>query len=405
MAVDAGLAVAVLAACGVAAHEAGPPARWQWMLVAAVAAPVAVRRRLPWPAAVVVLAASGALLATGAVAPHAAPGLAAAVALTQFPVAADLPPSRSVPALAAGIAGGAALGVLWPSAPLIAVPLIAVPWVAGVFARHRRHLAEQIVEERTARAVAEERLRIARDMHDTVAHSLSMIAMKASVARHVADVRPEEGPAALEVIETAGREALLEMRRALGLLRAGPDPATPSGGETDLRALAHRVEQAGVPVTMTLTGGHEPPPGVRLVVFRIVQEALTNVVRHAPAGRCTVSVDTGPAAVTVHVADTGPAAVTVRVTDAVHVADTGAARLSGDKLQGMVPDDDAAARLSSAAPPGEPAPGHGLQGMRERVAAYHGTLLAGPREEGGFAVTAHIPYHEPVTTGRSPGRR
>ncbi|GAA4967589.1 hypothetical protein GCM10025331_70490 [Actinoplanes utahensis] len=358
MAVDAAAAVAVLALCGYAALEAGQTAWWQSLLVGAVAVPVAVRRRRPLPAAVVTLAASGAALGAGVIPPFAAPGLVAAVSLTQFPVAAQLPPSRAVPELIGGLAGAAALGLVQPSAPLVAAAVVAVPWLAGLLARHRRDLAEQVFQERTARAVTEERLRIARDVHDTVAHSLSMIAMKASVARHVAGVRPEESLSALEVIETSSREALVEMRRALGLLRADPEPAGLPGGDEDLRALADRTEQAGIRVTMTLAGSAQPPPGVRLVVFRIVQEALTNVVRHARAGSCTVSVEAETDAVTVQVADDGSAP----------------------------PEHERAERATVGGG------GHGLRGMRERVAAHGGTLLAGPREGGGFTVTAHIPY-------------
>jgi signal transduction histidine kinase len=350
-AVDAAAAAAVLAVCGFAAQEeAGRPSWWQWVMVCGVAVPIAVRDRWALPAAMVTLTASAAVLASGVIPPYASPILCAAVALTQYPVAARLPSSRSVPALATGIGGAAALALLWPAAPLVAVPVVTVPWLVGWLVRHRRRLAERIADERTARAVTEERLRIARDMHDTVAHSLSMIAMKASVARHVAAVRPEESMTALEVIETASREALVEMRRAVGLLRADQDSTMPSGSDEDLRALADRAEQAGTQVQMILVGEASPPAGVRLAVYRIVQEALTNVVRHAKATGCTVSVEAGTESVAVRVIDNGTAAVASDGT------------------------------------------GHGLRGMRERVAAYGGSLQAGPHATGGFAVAAHIPY-------------
>jgi signal transduction histidine kinase len=348
--VDTAAAVAVLAVCGFAAQDAGRPVWWQWLLVCAAAVPVAVRGRWPLPADVVTLAASAAVLAYGVIPPYAAPGLCAAVALTQYSVAAGLPPSRSVPVLAAGLGGGGALASLWAAAPLLAVPALAVPWLVGWVVRHQRRLAERVAAERTARAVTEERLRIARDMHDTVAHSLSMIAMKASVARHVAGVRPEESMTALEVIETASREALVEMRRAVGLLRADHDPTMPSGSDDDLRALADRAVQAGIQVELTLVGEATVPAGIRLVVYRVVQEALTNVLRHANAIRCTVDVEAGADSVTVRILDNGAA---------------------------------------MAAPDGT---GHGLRGMRERVAAYGGRLQAGPRAAGGFAVAACIPY-------------
>jgi signal transduction histidine kinase len=357
--VDAAAAGAVLVACGSGAQEAGRPAWWHWVVLCAVAGPVAVRGRWALPAAVVTLAASGAALAAGVMPAYASPALAAAVALTQYSVAANVPPWRSVPALAIGLGTAAGLGLLWPTAPLVAAPSVALPWLVGWLVRHRRHLAERVAEELAARAVAEERLRIARDMHDTVAHSLSMIAMKASVARHVAAVRPEESTAALDVIETASREALVEMRRAVGLLRADQDSTTPTGSDEDLRALAHRTEEAGVQVTMTLVSETTPPADVRLVVYRLVQEALTNVVRHAQATRCTASVEFGAEVVTVRVADNG---------------------IAGAALSGT---------------------GYGLRGMRERVEAYDGSLRAAPQTAGGFAVVASIPYRASGQNGQS----
>lgn len=171
-------------------------------------------------------------------------------------------------------------------------------------------------------------------------------------------MRPEESLAALEVIETASREALVEMRRAVGLLRADQEPATPSSSDEDLRTLVRRAELAGVGVKMTLGGGTAPPDGVRLVVYRIVQEALTNVVRHAKASECIVEVEAGSEYVTVQVVDDGSAAV---------------------------PPDGT---------------GHGLRGMRERVAAYGGSLQAGPRASGGFGVAARIPYRASGQEGR-----
>lgn len=350
-AVDVAAAAAVLAAAGVGAQENGSPSWWQWLAVSAVAVPVAVRGRWPLPAALVVLAASAAVLALGVIPAYAAPGPCAAVALTQYSAAAGLPLSRSAAALVAGLSAFGGLVLLGAAAPWATVPAVSIPWFVGWMVRRRRRLAQESADERTARAVTEERLRIARDMHDTVAHSLSLIAMKASVARHVAAVRPEESLTAMEVIETASREALVEMRRAVGLLRADEDPITPSGSGHDLRALAEQAEQSGVRVTLTLIGELTAPVQVRLVVYRVVQEALTNVIRHAKATRCTVDVEAGADSVTVRIADNGT---------------------------------DAAAAYGG--------PGHGLRGMRERVAAYGGSLEAGPQTTGGFVVAARLPY-------------
>jgi signal transduction histidine kinase len=360
--VDAMATLAVFAACGVAVAEVGRPTWWQWTVVGAVALPVAVRGRWPLPAGLVTLTGSAAALVYDVIPPYAAVGPVAAVALTQYPVAANLPATRSGPVLAAGMAGAGTLALLWPSAPLVAMPAVAVPWLVGRLVRHRRRLTERMADERAARAVTEERLRIARDMHDTVAHNLSVIAMKASVARHVASVRPEESVAALEVIEAVGREALMEMRRAVGLLRAHRDPDCdpdlPPGFTDDVRALADRAEQAGIQVELTSVGEATLPAGIRIVVYRVVQEALTNVIRHAKATRCTVSVEVGADAVTVDVTDDGTATGTTGAT------------------------------------PG--ATGYGLRGMRERVTAYGGSLQAGPRPSGGFAVAVRLPTGQPA---------
>ena len=361
--VEAMATLAVLAACGVAVAEVGRPTWWQWTVVAAVALPVAVRGRWPLPAGLVTLAGSAAALVYDVIPPYAAVGLVAAVALTQYPVAANLPATRSGPVLATGLAGAGALALLWPPAPLVAMPAVAVPWLVGRLVRHRRRLTERMADERAARAVTEERLRIARDMHDTVAHNLSVIAMKASVARHVAAVRPEESVTALEVIEAVGREALAEMRRAVGLLREDRDPDLPPGCADDVRALADRAEQAGIQVELTSVGEATLSAGIRLVVYRVVQEALTNVIRHANATRCTVSVEV--------VAD----AVTVEVTD------------------------DGTPTGTTGATPG--ATGYGLRGMRERVTAYGGSLQAGPRPSGGFAVAVRLPTGQPADAAGS----
>jgi signal transduction histidine kinase len=348
-AVDAVAAGLVLVICGYAAQEAHRVDGWQWALVVAVALPVAWRNRSPLPTASVTVVAAGALLAGGLIPPYAAPVLCAAVALTQYPAAATRPPARSVAVLIIGMAGAGTLAIRSPGAPLVAVPAVGVPWLVGWLVRHRRAVAGRVAERRTGEAVTEERLRIARDMHDSVAHSLSMIAMKASVARHVAAVRPQESLAALEVIESASRAALTEMRRAVGLLRADPgDDGGPTGSAEDLRTLARRAGEAGVVVELTVAGTDVAPAGVRLAVYRIVQEALTNVVRHAHASRCEVLVATGPDEVTVSVLDNGRAVP-----------------LAG--------------------------PGHGLRGMRERVEAYGGSLSAGSAPGGGFAVSAWVP--------------
>ncbi len=197
-------------------------------------------------------------------------------------------------------------------------------------------------------------------MHDVVAHSLSLIAVKAGVAHHVAEQRPAEARAALGVVETTAREALGEMRMILGVLRSGDTEAelTPSPGLAGLGELAERASLGGVHVELSVDVPGGLPAGVALTVYRVVQEALTNAVKHAAPARCTVAVTTDADGVRVEVLDDG-----TRTT---------------------VP--------SSRE-------GHGLRGMRERVGLHGGTLEAGPRPEGGFRVAASVPVFSAVSGG------
>jgi len=194
---------------------------------------------------------------------------------------------------------------------------------------------------------------------------MSLIAVKAGIANHVADARPQEAREALHLIETTSRGALVELRRVLDVLRADADePAElgPAPGLAGLDALAQRAASAGVAVELaTRNPSSVPveavPPGVQLSAYRIVQEALTNVVKHAGPVPCRVAVTVAPDAILVEVTDDGPA---IRQ-------------------------------------PSGPRPGHGLVGMRERVAAYGGSFTAGARPGGGFAVRATLPY-QPVSS-------
>jgi len=231
-------------------------------------------------------------------------------------------------------------------------------WLAGVLVRARRQqtaLAARNAElERQAdQARAAERTRIARELHDIVAHHLSVIVLQASGAR--ASGAPAE--AALEKIENSGRQALNETRRLLGVLReADPDTGfAPQPGIGDLDALATSVRATGLPVSLTVTGDHTAvSAAVDVSVYRIVQEALTNVLKHADATHADVAITCTSEAVTVEVTDNG----------AQH-------------------------------PPG-PAPtgGHGLSGMRERVAIFGGELSTGTHPGGGFAVRVRLPLQD-----------
>ncbi|MFJ8579824.1 sensor histidine kinase [Micromonospora sp. NPDC093277] len=328
-------------------------------LMVVVGAPVAVRRRWPGPVFLVVFAASVAATAAGVLAD---PFVVAAFAL--YPVARDgrcaWVPTPVVGAVAATVLlGGSVAGTPYHSWQRLGVVVLgagflAGAWTTGRLVRARRADAARSAAELAGRAVAEERLRIARELHDVVAHGMSLIAVKAGTANHVFSVRPDEAQQALRVIESTSRSALAEMRHLLGVLRSDTDGAelAPAPGLAALPTLVERAEQAGVPVELDVRDAHELPEGVALSVYRIVQEALTNVVRHAAPARCRVSIVARDGEVRVEVTDDGP----------------------GTRM-----------------PPPNRHAGHGLIGMRERVLMYGGSFHAGPRPEGGFGVAARLP--------------
>ncbi|WP_432927540.1 sensor histidine kinase [Microbispora sp. CA-135349] len=338
-------------------HPAG------WAAIAAMTLPLAVRRRWPLPVFCVVSAASVAAVALGVVRE---PLAAAAYAL--YPVALTTrrrrwEPTAAIGALTAGALLLAAFGGVTAVAEVRRIMETVVlgslalggAWTIGRAVRERRAYAARQAEQAAERAVTEERLRIAREMHDVVSHTLSLIGVKAGVAAHVADRRPEEALEALRVIETTSRQALTEMRHMLGVLReapgAAPDALSPAPGLAALPDLAERAAAAGVRVDLDVrvTGGL--PEALELAVHRIVQEAVTNVVRHAAPAACRVSVHDEGGQLRIEVTDDGPGRRTL--------------------------------------PAG--APGHGLIGMRERVRAYGGVFTAGPLPGGGFRVLARLP--------------
>jgi signal transduction histidine kinase len=223
-----------------------------------------------------------------------------------------------------------------------------------VAAEERAELLEREQEEERARAIADERLRIAQELHDVMAHSMSVIAVQAGAGMHVADTDAAEAKKALENISATSRSTLAELRRMLGVLRDDGDGANyaPAPGLGDLDRLAREVSDAGVPVEVQIEGSlDDVPPGIDFTGYRIVQEALTNVLKHA-----------GPSTATVHVVHS-PGALHIEVLD------------DGRGVNGR-----------------SPGSGHGLTGMRERVAVYGGTLAAGPVDGGGFKVRAELPY-------------
>jgi signal transduction histidine kinase len=239
-------------------------------------------------------------------------------------------------------------------------------WLVGTLVRRPRMRAHQLEGEAAAleaahreaaqRAIDEERARIARELHDVVAHSVSVMVIQSGAVRHRLDGDHQREREALERVERAGREALEEMRRMLGILRSSGEHASlvPQPGLADLPALADQMRTAGLPVELRIDGRDTIPAGLGLAVYRIVQEALTNVLKHAGAGTATVTVSVGERAVVVDVVDDGRGA-----------------------SQG-------------------PGSGHGLVGMRERVGIYGGTLVSGPRPGGGFGVRAELPVSQPA---------
>jgi signal transduction histidine kinase len=348
---------------------AGHEPQWvSWLAAAAVTCPLAVRRRWPLPALLVVLTASTVSMAFNVIPVVAVGAPLVALALALYLVGLAEPKRTSVLALVACLVSftaaigvsllrrqtaeplfdtGAGLGLAWL--------VLAAGWTLGRTARLRRAYADRAAEQAVVQAVADERLRIARELHDIVAHSMSLIAVKAGIGNHVAESRPAEAREALRVIESTSRGSLAEMRHLLGVLRSEVDGAelAPAPGLAAIPQLASRASSAGVPVTLEVPPDAALPEGVGLAVYRIVQEAVTNVVRHAAPARCRVTVSVGEDDVRVEVTNDGPVV-----------------RLAGPS-------------------------GHGLIGMRERVAMYGGTFTAGPRPSGGFAVSATIPLAQP----------
>ncbi|MEV7723838.1 histidine kinase [Streptomyces sp. NPDC087917] len=230
--------------------------------------------------------------------------------------------------------------------------------------RERAERAERTREEEARRRVAEERLRIARDLHDVVAHHIALVNVQAGVAAHVMDKRPDQAKEALAHVRDASRSALNELRATVGLLRQSGDPEAPTEpapGLAVLDALLDTFRNAGLPVEAALQMGSGPgpqalPAAVDLVAYRVIQEALTNVRKHAgPGARAQVSV--------------------VRVGPSVEVTVL----------------DDGGDSADSSPVPTDPGGGHGLLGMRERAGALGGSCFAGPRYGGGYRVHAILP--------------
>jgi signal transduction histidine kinase len=267
----------------------------------------------------------------------------------------------------------------------------------------RLRVAEEEREAEAAKRVAEERLRIARDLHDTVAHSMATITVQAGSALHVLGDRDEKVRGALTAIRETSKHALREMRATLGQLREGtPDggiPAAP-GGLDRLPALRDAVTAAGAPVTIAVEGEQRRlPPAIDEVAYRILQESLTNVLRHAgPAARATVRLSFEPAALAITVTDNGIGSNGDHhgqgpVTEEAAGGSGGSPPRASTGLgpAGPEPSGSGVSPGDAVLPRANAATGHGLTGMAERAAAVGGRVTAGPRGEGGFEVSARLP--------------
>lgn len=355
------------------------------LIVLAITAPILVRRR--WPFAVGLATAAG--ITTFTVWYYAMPTAAVVILAAVYSAGNYAVLSRSLVVLAchqgSTIAYVVATAERNPSESgydgasiMLNIVLLIGAWGAGRAVRNRRlYMAE--LEDRARRleraqedgvraAIAEERARIARELHDVVAHHVSVMTVQAAGARRALDRDPGRSAEALRSIEDTGRAALSEMRRVVGVLRrpdgngrqGGAAELTPQPGLADLDSLAEHMRVAGLPVDVTIEGTPGPVPiGVDLTAYRVIQEALTNTIKHA-----------GPSTANVHVQYL-PSELHVKVSDDGHGM---AAALDGRR------------------------PGHGLLGMRERVALYGGTLAVGPRRGGGFEVRAKIPYEHGAVT-------
>lgn len=354
---------AVLATCFVlAALITNPPASGYRtrdavavVMILGATVPYFARSRAPLPVFAVSTVAAAALVARG----YASGAIPMAIAVGAYTIGANRPLRELV--AAAALLDAALVVMLLADNPgfhlgefVTSFAAFAATMLAGRTMQSRRLRIEALEREHAEaarRAALDERLRIAQELHDVVAHSLGVIAVQSGVGLHLLDTDPDQARRALEHISGASRSSLAEIRRTLGLVRSGAVTHAPAPGLDDLDRLVQEVTQAGLPVTVNLADeARHLPAGIELAAYRIVQEALTNSLRHAGATSADVRLD---------------------VTDnalRIRVFDDGVAR-PGDQKPG----------------------GHGLVGMRERVAVYGGSVEAAPAPGGGFCVSATIP--------------
>jgi len=366
-----------LAMLGLAAGPYSHAPRNGVVLALLVCGPIVALRRWSLPVLAVTAAATAVVAAAG----NAPLPFGLMLGLAVYFVAVQRPRRWSVPA---AVATAAALGVAVvyasievrnasPAGEAVVglVPVAAAWFIGDSVAARRRYLtglAKQAERERAAEAerawqdVRAERVRIARELHDVVAHTLAVITVQAGVGRRLMAKRPEEASTALESIENIGRTAQDELRVVLGLLRDEENRTAvlaPAPRLADVTELVETVRGSGTPVDLYLSGTDRPlSPALELSVYRVIQEALTNVVRHAPGARAAISLSVSDREILLDITDDG----------------------------------------GPPRPPGSPAagerhtdPGHGIVGMRERIAAFGGWLAAEPLAGRGFRVNAQVP--------------
>jgi len=265
----------------------------------------------------------------------------------------------AIPVLGLAALSRQRLDFVYPMIILIAAAVLSGQLAAELRTASARRQADARAEEER-RMLTEERLRIARELHDVISHSIATIGIQAGVAAHLLDEHPEQAREALIAIKNVSRDAMRDLRGMLGVLRQADEVADrqPAPGLATLEELLERVRAAGLRVDFDVDGIPAPiTPATDLAAYRVVQEALTNVIRHAPGALAQVHVHYVPEAVCIEVCDTGAFAADAR----------------------------------GAASPGT---GHGLSGLRERAVALGGTLEAGPLADGGFRVLARLPTAE-----------
>ena len=355
------------------------PHRWPVGTAAIIAmtVPVVFRRRHP-TGAFIAAAAVGALQVVLLPRPF---GTDVVILVLLYTLAAYRPRRISVLGIAVCLVGAGVAIARWAPPRAVDTPYrlgevflffavpIALAWVLGDSVRYRRGYYRAL-EERAARlererdaqaqiAAAAERARIAREMHDVIAHNVSVMVVQADGAAFALDTQPERAREALGAISRTGRQALAEMRRLLGVLRTADGPAelAPQPGINQVGDLLEQARGSGLPVSFTVEGlPRELPPGADLAAYRVIQESLTNTRKHG-----------GPSA---------SASVTLRYCE--------------DGLMLCIADDGRGAAAVAEAG------GHGLTGMRERVELYGGTIRSGPRPGGGYQVTATLPFSVPA---------